>query len=185
MITETQQCNGCLYTAGFGVGGSTSAYRYTLRREWQADLIDTLSGNGKHALYIMLNPSTADATRNDPTVAKCMRLARRWGFDAVEVRNIFALRSTDPRGLTHCDDPVGLENNQAIWDAVTDPRTDLIVAAWGNHGRLNKRADTVRGLLLRAARPVHCFAVSLMGEPMHPLYQPERGLRREDLLRIL
>lgn len=204
IITEAQQRGDMRYTAGFGPGGNTSLYRYTLRREWQqgytlfkhatcgitnvpccCERCKAAERLNKHALFIMLNPSTADAMVNDPTVAKCMRLARVWGFGAVEVRNIFALRSTDPTGLKLVEDPVGVENDLAIVEAVNDQRTGLVVAAWGNHGLYLKRSDTVRALLKASGRPVFCFKVSLTGEPCHPLYQPERGVNPENLVRYL
>ena len=170
-------------TAGFGPGGERSIYRYTLRRDW-TDEMGLFSAEHKGAvLFLMLNPSTADATKDDNTVAKCLRLARRWGYGALEVRNIFALRSTDPMGLRKIADPVGPQNDGAITSCVTNPETTLIIAAWGNHGVYLERGAHVRKLLEQTARPVFAFCLTNQNQPAHPLYQAECDL--EGLVRYL
>ncbi len=138
-------------------------YRYRLWRVWgQRRRQRTLC-------MVMLNPSTADEHRNDPTVERCCRRARMWGYDRIEVVNIFALRSTDPKGLYGVEDPVGRDNDQAILEAAR--HADLTVAAWGNHGRLGGRGDEVLALLREAGVAPHALDVSKAGEPVHPLYQ--------------
>lgn len=170
-------------SAIFGPGGEHSQYRYALRRDWTDEVGLFTAVHQGAVLFLMLNPSTADATKDDPTVAKCVRLARRWGFSALEVRNIFAFRSTDPWALRKAADPVGPMNNAAIAEAVLHPETRLIVAAWGVHGTYLERGAEVRDLLLRAGKPVQCFLVmgplaplTQQGQPAHPLYQPECGM---------
>jgi hypothetical protein len=131
----------------------------------------------KYALFIMLNPSTADHQNDDPTVAKCIRLARRWGFQGLQVRNIFAIRGSDPAIIKRVDEPTGgVRNDTAIISAAVDPRCGVIVAAWGNHGVYNGRSLAVRNLLQETGRPVCCFGISGQSEPVHPLYQTERDL---------
>jgi len=193
-------------TAEFGEGG----YRYKLGRDWSGEQLALLekpawikSGCPKHmtrfqlecvdcmrqpserffryALFIMLNPSTADAQKDDPTVAKCIRLARRWGFDGLQVRNIFAIRGTDPAVIKTAVDPVGPLNNAAIVESAADPRCGLIVAAWGNHGGFGNRSLYVKRLLIDIGKPVFCFRLSKQGEPEHPLYQRECDV--EELVR--
>lgn len=117
---------------------------------------------------MLLNPSTADATRNDPTVRRCIGYAMAWGFGELEVVNIFALRSTDPAGLRAVEDPVGPGNDRAIRRAVA--RADLTVAAWGNHGSHLSRSRRVRQLLSSTTNQVTALAVAQTGEPKHPLY---------------
>jgi hypothetical protein len=182
--------------AEFGPEGSQSQYRYKLGRDWSGEmqLFEPTYGEHaevlalidprlverkpfKYALFIMLNPSTADHQNDDPTVAKCIRLARRWGFQGVQVRNIFAIRGTDPAIIKRAEEPTGgLRNDRAILEAAIDPRCGVIVAAWGNHGVYNGRSLTVRRLLQETGRPVCCFGISGGGEPVHPLYQRERDL---------
>lgn len=137
----------------------TRTYRYSLYREW---------GDPSHkAVFVMLNPSTADEVRLDPTVTRCCGYARRWGYGCIEVVNIFALRSTDPKGLLAVEDPVGPENDRHILAAVADAA--LVVAAWGVHGALQGRDRIVRGLL--ADRCVlYCLGTTKDGHPKHPLY---------------
>lgn len=136
-------------------------YRYILRRSL---------GPGKLCLFIMLNPSTANETLNDPTVSKCLKFAQMWDFGQVEVANIFALRSTDPKELRYCDDPIGEKNNLYIWEAAQE--ADLIVCAWGNHGRYLDRSSQVVNLLKPLDKVLYCLDININGEPKHPLYIP-------------
>jgi hypothetical protein len=166
------------YTAGFGPLGTEDPYRYTLGRDWtdELDLFSLASPNAlaaQVALFLMLNPSTADAFKNDPTVAKCIRVARRLGYGGIEVRNIFAIRGTDPAILKQVADPIGPENDQAILSCATDPATGLIVAAWGSHGIYKNRASQVVRILQAVHKPIYCFAVTKQHQPVHPLYQRE------------
>jgi hypothetical protein len=197
LVIERHSKGGIEYVAGFGAGGVKSDFRYTLSRWWGVgtpDLfapIELTERGGQSVLWIMLNPSTADAVKDDPTVAKCMRLAKRWGFGGVEVRNIFAYRSSKPEDLRVCSnrggDPTGgIDNDIAIVSAVNDRRTGLVIAAWGNYGVLWDRAKAVRALLQQTQRPVYALIVNDgTGEPGHPLYVPEGGLTPETLARYL
>lgn len=115
----------------------------------------------------MLNPSTADETHLDPTVTRCCGYARRWGYGAIEVVNIFAYRSTDPKGLLAVADPVGEENDQHILAAVEDAA--LVVAAWGVHGALQDRGRIVQDLIADRCA-LTSLGVTKDGHPRHPLY---------------
>jgi len=101
----------------------------------------------------MLNPSTADEIKNDPTVERCERRARHHGFGAFTVCNIFAWRATDPRDMRAAADPVGAGNDEAILQNAA--QADLVVCAWGTHG---------------AHTPLHHLGLSKAGHPKHPLY---------------
>jgi len=135
-------------------------YRYRLWRDW--------SGGGT-LLWVMLNPSTADHLgNNDPTIERCERRARAWGYGRVEIVNLFALKATDPKLLRAASDPVGPRNDRAILKA--SGAADLILCAWGVHGRLGGRAASVLKLL--EGRTLSCLGVNRSGEPAHPLYLP-------------
>ena len=99
-------------------------YRWHLARTWDAD--------GSRVAFVALNPSTADATHDDPTIRRCIGFARRWGAGGVDVVNLYAFRATKPRDLFAADDPVGPDNDAWI-DAVV-ARADRVVLAWGHHG---------------------------------------------------
>ena len=99
-------------------------YRYLLTRVW--------APGGKKALFVMLNPSTADEMKNDPTVERCERRARAMGFGAFRVCNIFAYRATDPRNMRAQQDPIGPGNDEAIRESCL--WADRVVCAWGTHG---------------------------------------------------
>jgi hypothetical protein len=132
-------------------------YRYLLWRRWT---------DASSVLFVMLNPSTADARRDDPTIRRCIGFARAWGFGGVEVVNLFAWRATDPRELRRAADPIGPDNDRAIAKAAA--RNHAIIAAWGVHGALLER-DRQVAVLLAGAR-VHCLARTGNGAPRHPLY---------------
>ena len=78
-------------------------YRYTLTRIWGEP-------DGERAAFILLNPSTADAEKDDPTIRRCIAYARAWGFVGLEILNLFAWRSTDPHNLRMVPDPIGPMN---------------------------------------------------------------------------
>ena len=144
------------------------AYRYTLTREWQPD--------GRKALFVMLNPSTATEVQNDPTVERCERRARTLGFGAFRVTNIFAYRATDPKVMRAQADPVGPGNDQAIADGAA--WADQIICGWGSHGAHLARGAAVADLLRATGLPLYHLGLTLAGAPKHPLYigyatQPE------------
>ena len=114
--------------------------------------------------FIMLNPSTADSRILDATVRRCIDYAKRWGYGALEVGNIFALKSTDPALLYSVKDPIGPENDQAILDIYQ--KADLTIAAWGSHGAYLNRGREV----LRLIPGAKCLIQTKDGQPGHPLY---------------
>jgi hypothetical protein len=135
-------------------------YRYELWRTWDA---------GQPPLcWLMLNPSTADAVDNDPTVERCERRARAWGHGGIIVVNLFAIRATDPRVMLKAADPVGPENDAAILTAAG--RSGMVIAAWGSHGGHRGRSGQVRKLFGDIGLPLYCLKVGKTGEPQHPLY---------------
>lgn len=142
-------------------------YRYALWRRWE-------EGEGQ-VLFIGLNPSTADAETDDPTLRRCIGFAKRWGYDAVALANLFALRSTDPRGLHQVDDPRGPENERWLRQLIAE--SGRVVLAWGNHGAYRGMADRVLRLLHAVISPFalpsfYHFGLTTKGQPKHPLYLP-------------
>ena len=135
-------------------------YRYTLERHWD--------GDKPAVLFVMLNPSTADAERDDPTIRRCISFAKDWGYGSLLVGNLFAWRATDPKELFGVEDPVGPENDVAL--AGMRDRARLVVCAWGAnrvaHG--TTRADSVRGMLGQS----RALGLTRAGAPRHPLYVP-------------
>ncbi|MEM6638907.1 MAG: DUF1643 domain-containing protein [Pseudomonadota bacterium] len=136
------------------------AYRYRLWRRW--------SDSGT-CLFLMLNPSTADARINDPTISRCQSFAERWGFGGLLVCNLFAFRATDPAVLLRAAAPIGAANNRAINESAA--RAQQIVCAWGNHGAHQNRAENVVAMLQRRNRVLHVLNINRSGQPAHPLYQ--------------
>src|SRR5262245_2535132 len=108
---------------------SDGVYRYSLSRR--------LSHGDRAVLFVGLNPSTADGATDDPTIRRCVGFARSWGFDWLLMGNLYALRSTDPKGLMRVEDPIGPKNQGKLRNLTR--RTELVVAAWGAR-RLHKSA---------------------------------------------
>ncbi|HLJ33607.1 MAG TPA: DUF1643 domain-containing protein [Ktedonobacteraceae bacterium] len=137
----------------------TNTYRYTLWRGWSTD--------HPRVTFIMLNPSTADAQRNDPTISRCIAFAQYWGFGALEVVNLFACKTTYPHDLLKAANPVGEENDQFLMQAVA--RSSCIVAAWGTKGNLLDRDKHILRLLA-SRQDIYCLGITREGYPRHPLY---------------
>jgi len=138
-------------------------YRYTLRRDASPTGTGTL-------LFLMLNPSTADEVANDPTVTRCIRYARDWGFKRLFVANIFALRSTDPAKLLLHPEPIGLDNDR--WIRTLAGAADQVVGAWGAHAAVVEREPQILELLRGTVDEIYCLEKSAAGHPRHPLYMP-------------
>lgn len=130
-------------------------YRYELWRRW---------AEGPHVLFIMLNPSTADAENDDATIRKCIAYAKRWGFGALCVGNLFAFRATDPMEMKAASDPIGPENDASL--AKLARSAGVIVAAWGVHGSHMGRATAVAKTL----PTIKALHITKDGSPGHPLY---------------
>lgn len=144
-------------------------YRYTLTRWW---------GSSAPCVFLMLNPSTATEVVNDPTITRCMGFAKRWGFGALVILNLFAWRSTDPRQLYRVEDPIGPENDLHI--ARVAREAGAIVCAWGTHGRLLDRDRRVAELLasIENKPAIECLGLTKGGDPKHPLYLLNDTARR-------
>ena len=136
----------------------TRTYRYSLWRVWDA--------TAPRTCFCMLNPSTADATTDDPTIRRCIGFAKTWGFGSVEIVNLFAYRATRPADLRTAPNPIGPQNDSAIMSAAC--RAGRFIAAWGNHGSLLNRATEVIELL--TGTPLLCLGTNNSGHPKHPLY---------------
>lgn len=155
-------------------------YRYELRRIWQP--------GGRNVVFVMLNPSTADAEKDDPTIRRCVDFGKRWGYGGLIVVNLFAVRATQPTAMRAADDPVGPENHthvKRILDHAYMTGAD-VVCAWGTHGDYMDQDLTMLGWIeysFGRLKP-KCLGVTQAGHPRHPLYakastslQPYAGRR--------
>ncbi len=131
-------------------------YRYGLERRW---------GAGRPLLYVMLNPSTADELRNDPTIERCQRRAVLLGFGAMRIANLFAWRATRPADLRRAAEPVGEENDALLlaWHG----EAGMTLGAWGVHGAHLGRGP---GIAAALEGELHNLGLTRDGHPRHPLY---------------
>ena len=135
-------------------------YRYLLRRTWDH--------SKPRVLYVMLNPSTADAMLDDATIRSCVRLASGHGYGSMEVVNVFAYRATQPDELLKQPDPIGPRNEVMVEAAVG--RCDVVICAWGAFPPARDHAAPVLNAI-RAHRPAaYCFGKTKAVAPKHPLY---------------
>jgi hypothetical protein len=137
-------------------------YRYTLTRRWD--------GLGGLINWIMLNPSTADASLDDPTIRRCVGFSKGWGYGAMVVTNLFAYRSTDPKAMKAAGDPVGPENDSYVMEWAR--ASARVVLAYGAHGGHRARDREVIRALDAAGVELFALGTTAAGHPVHPLYQP-------------
>ncbi|MGT2474582.1 DUF1643 domain-containing protein [Paraburkholderia terrae] len=137
-------------------------YRYLLTRA-----AESLSPLKSTALFVMLNPSTADATLDDPTIRRCRQFAKLWDCDGLAVANLYALRATDPALLWSHPDPVGPDNDNYLWSFARE--SDNVVCAWGSNAEPG-RAARVACILIDAGARLWCLGTTKDGSPRHPLY---------------
>ncbi|MBM5820012.1 MAG: DUF1643 domain-containing protein [Cyanobacteria bacterium K_DeepCast_150m_m2_101] len=140
-------------------------HRWWLQRCWSAEQ--------PQLLFIGLNPSRADAERDDPTLRRLIGFARAWGFGSLMVVNLFARCSASPAVLRRSSDPVGADNDH--WLQRSAAAASALWLGWGNGGGWRQRDQEVLALLAAALPPgVPLLAVGLTasGQPRHPLYVP-------------
>jgi len=137
-------------------------WRYLLWRRWDAAR--------PIANFLMLNPSTADEYRLDPSCTRARLYAERWGYGALIVTNLFGWRATDPHEMKAAREPVGRANDAAILRAAHEAA--IVVCAWGNHGAHRERSAHVLQMLSARGVKLHALRVTGSGEPAHPLYLP-------------
>lgn len=134
-------------------------YRYSLRYCWDATT--------PQITVVMLNPSTADERKLDPTLRRCVRFAQDWGYGALEVVNLFAVRSPDPAYLRQIPDPVGTANDHFLRSACH--AAQWVMVAWGNGGQWQGRDRTFLELWPNH-QLLYCLGLTKQGQPRHPLY---------------
>lgn len=132
-------------------------YRYSLWRIWD--------NSKQKVLFICLNPSTADAENDDPTIRRCIGYAKAWGYGGFYMANLFAYRASKPDIMKGALDPVGPHNNSYLVEL--SDMCGIVVCAWGNHGRFKNRDRRVKYLI---PKMLHCLEKSKDGNPKHPLY---------------
>lgn len=159
-VEQKQDLAGGLAAAVFNNAART--HRYLLTRIWDPAV--------KPAVYVMLNPSTADALEDDPTIRRCTSFARRQGAGGLIVVNLFALRSKDPRALLAHPDPVGRHNDRFIRQAVA--MGDPVICAWGAAPIAGERGREVAVQLAGRGVALRCLGTTALGQPRHPLYLP-------------
>jgi hypothetical protein len=151
-------------------------YRYELARVWNPDV--------RPVLFIGFNPSTADAERDDPTIRRCIRFARDWGYGGLLMGNLFAYRATNPKALpdvrkNQLVSPVGewTDEWRASWRVNRNDealrhmadRAGLVVAAWGSIKMPFTWEDRPERVRMKLGA-MHALAFTKDGHPRHPLY---------------
>jgi hypothetical protein len=134
-------------------------YRYRLRRWWN-------ERPERWALWIMLNPSTADAIQDDPTIRRCIGFSKAWGLDGLMVGNVFALRATDPKELRNVRDPYGPGNGTHLYAMAQ--LAEIVICGWGASDFVSQ--THVSCLLRDLDKPTFCLGTTKAGHPRHPLY---------------
>jgi hypothetical protein len=166
-------------------------HRYALYRTWEPLSMDACARRdgicdcdgrpcaapNRLCMFVGLNPSTADETTDDPTIRRCIRFARDWGYDGLVMANLYAFRATQPAELATAVAPIGEWGDDAnandVWLQKLARDAELVVAAWGaDAGPQPWRASTVRAILEGTCGPLHVLGLTKDGAPRHPLYMP-------------
>ena len=135
-------------------------YRYRLGRLWDERL--------PICLWVMLNPSTADACIDDQTIRRCVDYSVRWGYGGLLVGNLFGWQATEPEELYQAENPVGPENDRHLQAMLAE--AGLVVCAWGIHGSYRGRDREVMEMLNGRG---HALVVTKGGHPGHPVRRPK------------
>ena len=127
-------------------------YRYTLVRTWNS--------TAEPLVFILLNPSTADASQDDPTIRRCIGFAKRWGFGGIVVVNLYAYRATKPRDMLAAEDPIGPENDRILGETVSGK---TVVAAWGTNAQRERVTKVLQ--LIPASTRLLALEITKFGHP--------------------
>jgi len=141
-------------------------YRYSLERVWGDE-------DGDVVTWVMLNPSTADADSDDPTIRRCMDFSKAWGYSGMAVVNLFAWRATDPAEMKRAVKPVGPRNDEVLLYYAQNSHE--VIVAWGAHGAYQGRGKRVLSML--RGLPVSDLGWTGSGQPKHPLYLAKSSAR--------
>jgi hypothetical protein len=133
------------------------SYRWQLRRRWAEE--------GRIALWVMLNPSTANGVDDDATIRRCINFSKGWGLAGLAVANLFALRARHPNALMVHPDPVGGQTDSVLTSLSSE--ASLIIVAWGAHPVAKSRIKDVQNII---GVKVKCLGVTQAGHPRHPFY---------------
>ena len=134
-------------------------YRYVIKRQWGKN-------NENFINFVLLNPSTADETNDDPTIKACIKIGQNLGYDGLWITNLFAFRATKPVDLKKSSNPIGILNNKYLEDYAK--KSKMVLLAWGNHGNFLGRNKEVIKILFENIP--HCLEITKLGNPKHPLY---------------
>lgn len=135
-------------------------FRWWLQRRWEEQ--------GSLVCFVMLNPSTADAEKDDPTIRRCIAFAQAWGFAALSVRNLYPFRATDPDDLKKAMKTMDVTGgDRGISELRAAMSADLVIAAWGTHA---SGIAAQRFVDLTQPKPIWCINKTVYGKPRHPLY---------------
>ncbi len=148
---------------------SCQRYRHRLGRHWNRSL--------GTVLFVGLNPSTADARVDDPTIRRCVSFAKSWGHGGLVMCNLFDWRATDPKQLPPSNIAVSDKNDAVLRTCVAEAK--IVIAAWGKVPWATKRIREVFQTVFSEEKRWHCLGLTKDGiYPRHPLYMKKNtGLR--------
>lgn len=149
------------------MGGRDEEFRYVLSRHADERINPMMA---QRLLWIMLNPSTADAKYDDATIRKCMSFSKHWGFGLMRVVNLYAFRATDPKDLKKSGFQIGPSNDNYIKDM--GRWSGEVCLAWGAHAEPARAAQVMKVLdAVQTADRIFYLNLTASGMPVHPLYQ--------------
>ncbi len=144
---------------------SCKGYRWNLSRY--------INDTRKTLIFIGLNPSLANNSKNDPTLRRLIGFAELWEYGTLVVVNLFARITKSPKFLASCNDPVGWKNDVELnkrlnyWE--TNDSCDLWIG-WGINGRLMNRDKLILKRIKESSKKPYVIGLTKDGCPRHPLY---------------
>lgn len=152
--------------------GSDNGAAFSPCRTWRYALWRFWDDRKPRVAFIGLNPSTADESKDDPTIRRCITFSKKWGFGGMYMLNLYAFRATKPIDMVQSADPVGPENQELLGAYAAG--SELVIAAWGSiEVRYRPRLEwqtRIKATLASIAKPVYCLGRTQDGSPRHPLY---------------
>lgn len=140
-------------------------FRFSLTRAW----INTKDRDyHRSALFIMLNPSTANNYQDDPTVKRCVNIADTHDCDRLTIVNLFPFITPIPKVLMKWTAEKLDQNDAHIRDALE--HTQLIICAWGSLVKDEILRSRAREVLKLIHVPTFALHINKDGNPKHPLY---------------
>jgi hypothetical protein len=148
----------------------TGGARFSPCGRYRPLLTRVLTAGEGMILWIGMNPSTAAADADDPTVRRETDYSRRWGYRRFVKANVMDFRATHPRDLLDPDVAPRSADNLAVIREQAAGAARIMLAFGALAPALHRYGAEVVAMLRADGRALHCLGLTKAGAPRHPLY---------------